>query len=149
MYRAILVPLDGSETANGGLREAIKLSQSLQATLRLLCIANETDLALAEAAYPNADLLNQLHQAGETVLRDGEREVRAAGLTVSSVLLDTSTKTAGELIIEQAHEWPCDLIVMGTHGRRGLHRLVLGSSAEFVLRHTPVPVLMVRRRHIS
>jgi nucleotide-binding universal stress UspA family protein len=48
------------------------------------------------------------------------------------------------LIVEKAKEWPADLIVMGTHGRRGLSRLVLGSDAEWVLRSTPVPVLMVR-----
>jgi nucleotide-binding universal stress UspA family protein len=139
--------VDGSQTARGGLREAIKLAQGFQVTLRLLCIVNEAELTLAEAAYPNAELLDQLRQAGSAVLKDAEIEARAAGLNLESVLLDTSTNIAGELIVQQAKEWPCELIVMGTHGRRGLHRVVLGSSAEFVLRHTPVPVLLVRRQN--
>jgi nucleotide-binding universal stress UspA family protein len=147
MYRKILVPIDGSKTAGLGLREAIKLSQALKATLRLLYVVNETDIVMAEAAYPNAELLNQLQQVGRKVLSDAERYVRDAGLNVESVLLNSSTQVAGELIVQQAKDWPCDLIVMGTHGRHGLSKLVLGSTAEFVLHHTPVPVLLERSQH--
>jgi nucleotide-binding universal stress UspA family protein len=51
---------------------------------------------------------------------------------------------AGERIIEQASAWPADLIVCGTHGRRGVRRILMGSDAEYILRHSSVPVLMVR-----
>ncbi len=59
-------------------------------------------------------------------------------------LLETMGMRAAELIVEQATQWPADLIVMGTHGRRGLRRVVLGSDAELVIRHTTVPVLLLR-----
>ena len=50
----------------------------------------------------------------------------------------------GAAIVEYAEQWPADLIVIGTHGRRGIRRLAMGSDAEFVIRTTPVPVLLVR-----
>ncbi|MGA7537737.1 MAG: universal stress protein [Steroidobacteraceae bacterium] len=50
----------------------------------------------------------------------------------------------GACIVQRAREWPADLIVCGTHGRRGVRRLLLGSDAEYILRHTPVPILLVR-----
>jgi nucleotide-binding universal stress UspA family protein len=65
---------------------------------------------------------------------------------VESVLLETSTDNTGPLIVGQAKDWPADIIVMGTHGRRGIGRVVLGSEAEYVVRHTPVPVLLVRKQ---
>jgi nucleotide-binding universal stress UspA family protein len=58
--------------------------------------------------------------------------------------LESIGGSAGNLIVEQAHKWGADLIVMGTHGRRGIRRLALGSDAEVVLRSTTVPVLFVR-----
>jgi nucleotide-binding universal stress UspA family protein len=62
------------------------------------------------------------------------------------VLLETSADNTGQLIVGQAKDWPADIIVMGTHGRRGLGRVVLGSEAEYVVRHTPVPVLLIRKQ---
>jgi nucleotide-binding universal stress UspA family protein len=86
----------------------------------------------------------RLREDGEAALKQAEDVVRQNGLQSESVLLGTSTDNTGELIVNQAKEWPADVIVMGTHGRRGLARLVLGSNAEYVLRHTQVPVLLVR-----
>lgn len=61
------------------------------------------------------------------------------------MILGTAVDNTGELVVNQAIEWPADIIVMGTHGRRGLGRLVPGSNADCVLRHAPVPVLLVRK----
>ena len=60
------------------------------------------------------------------------------------MLLERVGGQAAVLVIEQALEWPAELIVMGTHGRKGLKRIVLGSDAEYVVRHATVPVLLVR-----
>ena len=70
--------------------------------------------------------------------------VRRSGLEPESVLLETIGGPSARLIVAQATEWPADLIVMGTHGRRGIRRIALGSDAEQVLRTSPVPVLLVR-----
>ena len=68
----------------------------------------------------------------------------AAGVKVETELFECTAPTVADLIVEQARRWPADMIVMGTHGRRGLTRLLMGSDAEMVLRNSPVPVLMVR-----
>ena len=78
------------------------------------------------------------------VLSNAEGRVRERGLSAEAVLQECWGRRASDVIIEQAEQWPADLIVMGTHGRRGLHRLALGSDAEKVARGAPVPVLLVR-----
>jgi nucleotide-binding universal stress UspA family protein len=82
--------------------------------------------------------------SGECILHDSLTAVRGAGVDADSRLVESLGAEAGECIIEQANSWPADLIVCGTHGRRGIRRIVMGSDAEYVLRHSPVPVLMVR-----
>jgi len=147
MYRNILVPVDGSDTSAGGLLEAIKLAgQADHARLRLVHVVNTAVVAMEyAAAFATVnDLPQRLRADGEAALKQAEDVVRQNGLQSESVLLGTSTDNTGELIVDQAKEWPADVIVMGTHGRRGLARLLLGSNAEYVLRHTQVPVLLVR-----
>jgi len=148
MYRNILVPVDGSETSKNGLLEAIKLAQAGHVRLRLLHIVSTAVVAMEyAAAFAELDNLPQrLHEDGEAVLKQAEDLVRQHGLLPESALVGTSRDNTGELIIDQAKQWSADIIVMGTHGRRGLARLVLGSNAEYVLRHTPVPVLLVREQ---
>ena len=145
MYNKILVPIDGSTPAALGLAEAIKLATNQGATLRLIHVVNEyiftssydTGLAVASA-------IDSLRESGTSILKDGEASVRGAGVAVDSILTEALGGQAGHLIVQQAKDWRADLIVMGTHGRRGIRRLVMGSDAEFVIRHTPVPVLLVR-----
>lgn len=151
MYKNILVPVDGSDTSTAGLQEAIKLAREGQATVRALHVVNSAPIAFpySPAAYGLGDITARLLQEGKALLQQAEQLVRAQGLKVNSVLLETSTDNTGQLIVAQAKDWPADLIVMGTHGRRGLGRVVLGSEAEYVVRHTPVPVLLVRRQSNS
>jgi nucleotide-binding universal stress UspA family protein len=148
MYRNILVPVDGSDTSTLGLLQAIKLAQAGHGILRLIHVVNTAVIALEYAAafaVPD-DLPARLRDDGENALKQSEDVVRQNGLRSESLLLGTASDNTGERIIDQAKEWPADIIVMGTHGRRGLARLVLGSNAEYVLRHAPVPVLLVRKQ---
>ena len=144
MYERILVPVDGSETSTRGLSEAVKLAQGQPAKLRLLHIVNLSDLVLAQAAYPSDEARKRLREEGQLALEQGATRAREGGLHAEATLLETPIGNVGELIVQQANEWPADLIAMGTHGRRGLSRMLLGSAAEFVVRHTRVPVLLVR-----
>jgi len=75
--------------------------------------------------------------------------VRDAGITVDSRLIEALGSEAGETIVKEAVSWPADLIVCGTHGRRGVRRILMGSDAEYILRRSPVPVLMIRDRTAS
>jgi nucleotide-binding universal stress UspA family protein len=85
-----------------------------------------------------------LREGGKKVLANAEAVVRKGGLEPEAVLLEAIGGPSSRLIVAQAQEWPADLIVMGTHGRRGIRRLALGSDAEHVLRASPAPVLLVR-----
>lgn len=148
MYKNILVPVDGSEPSELALAEAIKLAQSTGATLYLMHVVDELVLAPMDSSYMSsayyADVIAALRETGRQILDRAEGTVRQAGVELKAALVETFGRRVAELIVERAKQWPADLIVMGTHGRRGLRRLVLGSDAEWVLRSTPVPVLMVR-----
>ena len=148
MYKKILVPVDGSEPANLGLNEAIQLAKDQGGTIRLVHIVNELILLSPDAYSANVgSILEMLRHDGETVLGKAEAAVRSTGVEVEAVLIETMEGgQAGTHIVQQASEWPADLIVCGTHGRRGVRRIVLGSDAEYILRNAPVPVLLVRSR---
>jgi nucleotide-binding universal stress UspA family protein len=145
MYRKILVPIDGSETSAGGLNEAIKIAKTLGSRIRLVHIVNEfvIDGTYSPGLYAN-DLFQSLRATGRGILGDAEALVRAGGIEVESELLESIGAPAADLIVAQARQWGADLIVMGTHGRRGLARLAMGSDAEQVVRLMAVPVMLVR-----
>jgi nucleotide-binding universal stress UspA family protein len=81
---------------------------------------------------------------GQRVLEEAAKQVRAAGVACETVLNDLDARRPADAIVDQAAVQRCDLIVMGTHGRRGFGRALLGSDAELVLRQSNVPVLLVR-----
>lgn len=145
MYNRILVPVDGSAASNHGLLEAIKLVKSMSAKLRLVHVV---DVFIMDG-IPNRRLyyqavVNDLRAVGRKVLEDSESLVRQQAVEPSSALLEAFGQRVADLVISEAKGWGADLIVMGTHGRRGIGRLVMGSDAEGVLRTSPVPVLLVR-----
>ena len=127
-----------------GLLEAIKLAKSLGSKLQLVHVVNERVFVTEEAPVYMDKLIETLKEQGKAVLGKAERVVREHALEPESVLLESSGGGAADLIVEQAKQWKADLIVMGTHGRRGLRRLALGSDAELVVRSSPVPVLLLR-----
>lgn len=147
MYQHILVPIDGSDTARLGLREAIHLARALSARIRLLHVVNKTPF-LAPGFMPEVidQLVSQLRSTGESILHEAKEAVESAGVEVSSRIIEALGERAGEAIVAEANSWPAHLIVCGTHGRRGFKRLLMGSDAEYVVRYSPVPVLLVRAR---
>jgi nucleotide-binding universal stress UspA family protein len=146
MYKRILVPLDGSATAKLGLAEAIGLAKQQHATLRLLHVVDQAVLvSFPEPAMYGAEMIEALEQQGRTILTDAEAVARRHKIKVDTVL-HTRLARAADVIVKQARDWRADLIVLGTHGRRGIDRLLMGSDAELVVRNSPVPVLLVRSR---
>jgi nucleotide-binding universal stress UspA family protein len=144
VYQKILVPIDGSETSMRGLNEAIKIAKSQGSQLRLFHVVNEfvLDYSYGAGLY-GTNLIDSLREAGKNILQQAETLVRQQGVPVQGVLLESIGGPAADLIVAQAKEWSAELIVMGTHGRRGLRRLAMGSDAEGVVRAAPVPVLLV------
>jgi nucleotide-binding universal stress UspA family protein len=149
MYKHILVALDASEPSRRGLAEALRLAAGAsETTLRLVHVVKTAvgALQVTEAAYAAAEPLSEtVARANDSAVRSAEEHCLQNGVCFESKLLETAVDNIGDLILEEANAWPADLIVMGTHGRSGLSRLVLGSTAEYVLHHAPVPVLMVRK----
>lgn len=145
MYSKILIPLDGSQPSTLGLIEAIKIAKTLGSRVRLLHIVGELifDNSYSPGLYLNT-VIDALQDRGKAILNDAAARVSQQGLQSESVLLESVGGPAADLILAQAKEWPAELIVMETHGRRGIRRFALGSDAEQVLRATPVPILLVR-----
>lgn len=145
MYERILVPIDGGATAQHGLDEAIALASRLGSTLHLLNVVDARLLIAEVSAFaPPDQLLDDWRAAGERLLAEAVALASRRGVKAESALRCDPGLRVCDLILKEASSAAVDLIVMGTHGRRGLSRLTLGSDAELVLRESPVPVLLVR-----
>lgn len=145
MYQRILVPIDGSETSGRALQEAAKVANR-EAKLRLVYVLEELYLFDAEGyAYIDlADLQKAIRHTGERALALAAEKARLSGTIAETALLEASGERIANVIENEARHWQADLIVIGTHGRSGLNRLLLGSVAEGVVRVASVPVLLVR-----
>jgi len=148
MYQRILVPVDGSPTAEQGLDEAIKLARLTGGQLRLLYVVDELMFVTSIQEYSaySADLARLMKDAGTDILRKAAERAQAAGAQVDTLLVESVSGRVSDVIVEQATQWRAEVIVLGTHGRRGLRRIALGSDAEQVVRAATVPVLLVRGR---
>lgn len=145
MYGKILVPVDGSETSTLGLNEAIKIAKIQDSQVRLVHVVNEfvLDYTYSPGMYAY-NLIESLRKGGQTILDLAKAAAQRQGITPECVLLESIGGPAADFILEQAKDWGAELIVMGTHGRRGLMRVALGSDAEEVVRAATVPVLLVK-----
>jgi nucleotide-binding universal stress UspA family protein len=145
MYERILVPIDGSETSKRGLREACRLAKEQGAKLRCLFVIDEHYLTANYMGFMYMpDLIDKMRENGKEVLDEALEQATKSGVQVESVMRECAERRVSYKILDEAKTWAADLIVMGTHGRRGLSHLALGSDAEQVVRDSPVPVLLVR-----
>lgn len=146
-YSKILVPVDGSPTGKLGLQEAIRLAKAFKtpARLRLLHVINDFPMLMEMSNVVSFEKsMHALREYGRQLL-DQARALAVAGEVEVDVSLRevTGSRIASEVVAD-AKESGCELIVMGTHGRRGLTRLALGSDADLIVGASPIPVLLVR-----
>ena len=150
MFRRILVPIDGSPPSSRGLDEAIALAKDQAARLCLLHVVDEPMMmpAFEGSMYLPADyrddFIKSMREEGEKLLAEAEATVRRRHVKADAILLETLGHRVADLVVRQAKKWRADVIVLGTHGRRGLSRVLMGSDAEMIVRESPVPVLLVR-----
>ena len=146
MYQRILVPVDGSPTSEKGLQEAIGLAKLTGGRIRVLHVVDDLPFLMASEGYAaiGGDVLEVLTDAGRAILAAAQQRVQEAGVPVDGAMFDSLHGRLCDRVVEQIAEWKADVVVLGTHGRRGVRRLVLGSDAEQVLRAATVPVLLVR-----
>jgi nucleotide-binding universal stress UspA family protein len=128
------------------LAEAMKLAKLTGAQLRLMHVIDEMPFLMNAEGYGpmSGGLLAMLKEKGESILQQARMLVKDNDLVVDTALFENLTGRLSDRVAEQAKQWNADLIVLGTHGRRGMDRLLLGSGAEEILRTAPVPVLLVR-----
>ncbi len=146
MYQRILVPIDGSPTSTQGLDEAIRLARVTGGRIRLLHVLDQLIFATGfetGATYLN-DVLPLLREDGERILGTGRERAQASGIAVDTLQSECFATRTSDVVCAEATAWNADLIVIGTHGRRGVSHVLLGSDAEQVVRNAHIPVLLIR-----
>jgi nucleotide-binding universal stress UspA family protein len=145
MYRRILVPLDSSATSQRGLQEAIQLAKAFDASLVLLHVVEYFPMMVDITSTAVLEQVSsQMRSAGKDLLQRAHDAARSAGVACETQLEDVAGVRVCDVVVQQAKDRRCDLIVMGTHGRRGVEHALLGSDAERVLRLAPCAVLLVK-----
>ena len=146
----VAVPVDESETSDLALQEAISLAKDQKAALRILHVIDVSPayLSVDTNPYPFVEYQKAMQAAGEKLLANRVTKARLAAVKVDSKLIaiEMYGERIYDVIEEQSKQWPADLIVIGTHGRRGARHLMLGSVAEGLIRVATKPVLLIRGR---
>ncbi|GGM56697.1 nucleotide-binding universal stress UspA family protein [Halarchaeum rubridurum] len=140
MYDRILVPTDGSPESEDAIDEAMELAELTGATVVALYVVDTRDYSsLPESKW--STLQDELYAEGEEAVAAVAERGDEAGVAVEEVVAEGSPH---EVILDTATEEECDAVVMGTHGRSGVERFLLGSVTERVVRHAEIPVMVVR-----
>jgi nucleotide-binding universal stress UspA family protein len=146
MYSKILVAVDESETSHHALQQAIELARKLSATLRMIHVLDMSWLVIGPEVAIDTEAMSAARRGvGENTIATARDTARAAGFEAEDALIETETpiQQVAEAIAKEASRWGADLVVLGTHGRRGFQHLMLGSVAERVVRRSVVPVLLI------
>jgi len=147
MFSHILLPTDGSECAAQGVDRGVALAGKLGAKVTILTVTEPLPVYAAvdgmgwSASAVYADYDQHQEAAAKAVLAAAKQKAEAAG--VQAEALHAPRAQPAEAIVETAKSRGCDLIVMASHGRRGVRRLILGSQTSEVLTRSPAPVLVV------
>lgn len=145
MYKNILCPIDGSATSNQGLVEAARLAKGLNAIVHILHVVDYYFPVMnitGDVSF--IDMTKILNENGKKILKKAENTAKKAEVSFDTKMVSSSGGQISKSILEYVDICHADLIVMGTHGLRGVKRLMMGSDAETVLRTSSVPVLLVR-----
>ena len=146
MYQRILVPVDGSATSNKALVAALQMARESAGRVRLIHVVEELAYLSGYEQYGgySGELISVMRETGNKVLNDAMNIAKAAGVEADNLLFDNFGERLAEVVADAATQWNADLVVVGTHGRRGVGRMLLGSGAEQILRLAKVPVLVIR-----
>jgi nucleotide-binding universal stress UspA family protein len=145
-YKNIMLAIDESNTSQLALQEAIKLAKNLNAKLNIIHVIDETALNQVDEFLEFDSLWNAYREAGKELLERIDNQLKSSGLTFTSRLIELKPLGGrlAEKIVSVAQALPADMLIIGTHGRRGFSRFFLGSVAENIVRIATCPVLLVR-----
>lgn len=147
MYQRILVTTDGSTLSKKAVRSAIGLAAATGASLVALNVVPRYPMSYFEGGVSiSAEDVSRIEKKwtddGQAVVNEVQKAAQAAGVTAKAVT--ARSDLVAESIMAAAKKHKCDLIVMASHGRKGIKRLLLGSETQHVLTHSTVPVLVLR-----
>jgi len=147
MYQRILVPVDNSATSRAALEEVKRFAKEQHAQVRVVHVIDLAQFAWSANEFLDVPQLQEtLRDSAKRILADASSALESAGLKVETALLETWGGLLAKALIEDGAKWGADLVVMGTHGYGGLTHMLLGSVAEGVVRHSHIPVLLVRAK---
>lgn len=150
MYKNILCPIDGSTTSNSGVNEAIHLASDLHAKLRFINIIDMYVPTLISSLHISSEFVDDTaRNSAKHLLHEAVDAAKKLGVDADARMVESNGMPISSLIVNYAKEWPADLIVIGTHGLSGIDRFVVGSEAETVVRHSTVPVLLIKAKSLT
>lgn len=146
MYKKILVAVDGSDTSKLALAEAVRLAKAFQSTVRAVYIVDSPAMLFDVGYYDPTELRKSFIEAGTALLADTAATLTSEGLENETTLVETTGvgEDVASALQREAVESGAEIVVIGTHGRRGLAHAMLGSVAEKFIRQATTPVLLVR-----
>lgn len=144
MFKNILVPVDGSTISNQVIEKAAAMARAFNSTVTVVCVIDIYAFAGLgmDAAYGQAEYMTAATNEANLAVAQAKQFFEAAGMTVKTSVVEG--QVIYKTILEAAESAHADLIVMGSHGRKGLEKLVLGSVAAQILSHAHLPVMIVR-----
>ncbi|MFT4069279.1 universal stress protein [Paraburkholderia sp.] len=144
MYTRILVAVDGSNTSRRAFEAALDLAKSSGAVLRPFYVVENTPMYFEAPGYDPSILRNRLIEEGQELRAEFTKAMAEQGVKGEPAVSEASSLgDVSEIVLKAAAEFNADLLVMGTHGRRGFQRLILGSVAERCVRQATLPVLLI------
>jgi nucleotide-binding universal stress UspA family protein len=149
MYKRIAVAIDGSKTSDMALDEAIKLSSGMNSTLLLLHVCEEMPIMWEPddmITVQVEEMMKVIADSARALLEKYQKRVASQGIAVETRLVEFVGGRVGGIISGEAQKWNADLLVLGTHGRKGFEHLLMGSVAEGVIRSASMPVLLIRAK---
>jgi len=144
MYKHILVAVDGSDTSRRAFDAALELAKAMGSTLQPYYVIENTPMYFDAPGYDPSILRGQMIAQGNELAAELNRVMAEKGVAGEMTTGEASSlDDVPTLVLNAAHTLGADLVVMGTHGRRGFQRLILGSVAERCVRQSTLPVLLV------
>ena len=146
-YRHILLATDGSDASKPALQEAIRLTHNQRAHLKVIFVVDESFVYHGGPGYDYLSYLSACREEGQSILNETAKDIKQqSSISFETALLELKPFQGriADVIIEEAQEWKADILIIGTHGRRGFNHLLMGSVAENIIRIATIPVLLVR-----
>lgn len=148
-YKRILLAIDGSDASEPALQEAIRLTTNQRAHLKIVFVVDESFVYHGGPGYDYLSYIAACREEGEAILKRAAKYIKKqAPIKFETELLELKAFEGriADSIVEEARDWKADILIIGTHGRRGFSHILMGSVAENIVRISPVPVLLVKQR---